>query len=197
MLHAVRDWPLGEEELDGEHYVYLIDGEALDLPRLYERLCLEITDLVAEDDLVALIAHDRPPEMPADSDLKASIGPDKYRTYLTFIYGVLVEQMALHAVIGDLRKRHRTAGLMRYDAELDDAYRYLYGNTHADLLTEFRRELGLQRRRRMSLTELKRFTYWLFKLRLRNSDKSRVASDTKRGLAALHRYTSLIGRMHR
>lgn len=197
MLQAVRDWPLGEEELDGERYVYLIDGEAFDLTRLCERLCLEITDLVDEDELVALIANDRPPGEHAHAELKASIGADRYRAYLTFIYGVLVEEMVVHAVVSDLRKRHRTAGLMRYDAELDDAYRYVYGNSRAELVALFRRDKGLPRRSRMTLTELKEFTYWLFKLRLRSSDKSRVASDTKRALTVLHRYTSARAGMRR
>ncbi|MBN1151587.1 MAG: hypothetical protein JXA58_00115 [Dehalococcoidia bacterium] len=197
MLQAVHDWPLGEEELDGERYVYLIDGEALDLTRLCERLSLEIMDLVSEDEIVALIANDRPPGEHVHAHLKDAIGVDKYRAYLTFIYGVLVEEMVVHAVVSDLRKRHRTAGLMRYDAELDDAHKYVYGSTRTDLVASFRRDKGLTRRSRITLTELKEFTYWLFKLRLRSSDKSRVASDTKRALTVLHRYTSASARTRR
>jgi hypothetical protein len=37
------------------------------------------------------------------------------------------------------------------------------------------------------LTELKEFTYWLFKYRLRQSDKAKVASDTKKALGQLKR----------
>lgn len=194
MLHAVRDWPLTEEELDGERYVYLLDGEALDLIRLVERLCIEVADLVPEDDVVRLIANDRPPSDHAYVDLKSLIGPDKYRAYLTFIYGVLVEEMVVHAVVEDLRKRRRTAGLTRYDAELDDAYKYVYGSTRSELVDLFRRDKGLPRRSHITLTEMKEFTYWLFKMRLKNSDKSRVASDTKRALTVLHRYTAAKGR---
>jgi len=194
MLHAVREWPLTEEELDGERYVYLLDGEALDLIRLVERLCGEVADLVPEDDVVRLIANDRPPIDHAYVDLKALIGPDKYRAYLTFIYGVLVEEMVVHAVVEDLRKRRRTAGLTRYDAELDDAYKYVYGSTRSELLNLFRGDKGLPRRNHVTLTEMKEFTYWLFKMRLKNSDKSRVASDTKRALTVLHRYTAAKGR---
>jgi len=197
MLQAVRHWPLEEEELDGEWYVYLIAQEALDLARLYERLSLEIADLVAEDELLALIADGRSPLGHSSSDLKEAIGADRYAAYLSFIYGVLVEEMVVHAVVSDLRKRHRTAGLMRYDAELDDAYLHVYGSNRADLLALFRRERGLPRRNRISLTEMKEFTYWLFKLRLRGSDKSRVASDTKRALTVLHRYTASRGMTRR
>jgi hypothetical protein len=195
MLQAVRDWPLTEEDLEGERYVYLIDGEALDLTRLLERLCIAVADLVPEDDVVALIGSDRPPGEHAHVDLKSVIGPEKYRAYLSFIYGVLVEEMVVHAVVEDLRKRRRTAGLTFYDAELDDAYQYIYGNTRIALLDLYRRDQGLPRRSRVTLTVLKEFTYWLFKMRLRNSDKSRVASDTKRAIAVLHRYTAAKGKL--
>jgi len=194
MLQAVREWPLTEEELDGEKYVYLLDGEALDLIRLVERLCLAVADLVPEDEVVTLIGNDRPPNDHAYVDLKSLIGPDKYRAYLTFIYGVLVEEMVVHAVVEDLRKRRRTAGLTRYDAELDDAYTYVYGSARSELVDLFRRDKGLPRRSHITLTEMKEFTYWLFKMRLKNSDKSRVASDTKRALTVLHRYTAAKGR---
>lgn len=190
MLHAVREWPLTEEMVDGEQYVYLIDGEALDLMRLLERLCIAVSGLVPEDEVVALIGNDRPPAERANADLKSLLGPDKYRAYLTFIYGVLVEEMVVHAVVQDLRKRRRTSGLTFYDAELDDAYVYVYGDTRGELLNLYRRDKGLPRRNRVTLTVLKGFTYWLFKMRLRNSDKSRVASDTKRALTVLHRYTA-------
>ncbi len=38
---------------------------------------------------------------------------------------------------------------------------------------------------RISLSELKEFTYWLFKRRLAAQDPARVASDTRRGLLRL------------
>ena len=40
---------------------------------------------------------------------------------------------------------------------------------------------------KLSGTEAKEFTYWLFKYRLANHDKAKVASDTKRGLQYLNR----------
>ena len=190
LMQAAREWPLDEEEVDGERFVYLLDGEALDLLRLCERLALVVEDLVPEGQLLALLANDRPPEHSAYGDLKSLIGAEKYRAYLTFIYGVLVEEMVVQAVLEELRKRHRTSGRTHYDADVDDAYTYVYGRPRDELLEAFRKEKGVQRRSRMTLTRKKEFTFWLFKLRLRNSDKSRVASDTKRALTLLHRYTA-------
>ncbi len=190
MMQGVRDWPLAEEQVDGERFLYMLDGEALDLLRVCERLALSVEDLVPEEELLALLANDRPPSTESRRDLRALVGQEKYGAYLTFIYGVLVEEMVVHAVFEDLRKRRRTSGLTYYDADLDDAYKYVYGSTRTELLDLFKRDKGLPHRGPMMLTQMKEFTYWLFKLRLRNSDKSRVASDTKRALTVLHRYTA-------
>jgi hypothetical protein len=190
LMQAAHDWPLEEEEVDGERFVYMLDGEALDLLRLCERLALVVEDLVPDGQLLALLANDRPPEETAHGDVKSLIGAGKYRAYLTFIYGVLVEEMVVQAVLEELRKRHRTSGRTYFDADLDDAYTYVYGRAVDELLEAFRKEKAIPRRSRMTVTRKKEFTFWLFKLRLRSSDKSRVASDTKRALTLLHRYTA-------
>jgi hypothetical protein len=38
-----------------------------------------------------------------------------------------------------------------------------------------------------TLDEMKEFTYWLFKFRLKRHEKARIASDTKKGLDYLKR----------
>ncbi|MFQ5861155.1 MAG: hypothetical protein ACE5IG_06370, partial [Dehalococcoidia bacterium] len=47
---------------------------------------------------------------------------------------------------------------------------------------------GYPRRERMSLTlsQMKEFTYWLFKHRVKCSEPAKVASDTRRALERLH-----------
>jgi hypothetical protein len=40
----------------------------------------------------------------------------------------------------------------------------------------------------MNLDELKEFTYWLFKYRVKHSEKSRVASDTKKALLYMQKH---------
>ena len=189
LLRAVRKWPLNDEQREDEQYVYLLDGEALDLLRLCERLCLEIEDLVPQEQMLALLANDKPPHPVSRDELRTLIGLDRYRAYLSYIYGVMVEEMVQHAVLEDLRKRRRTSGLTHFDAALDEAFVYLYGGTRAELFESFRKERGLPRRRSVTLTQMKLFTYWLFKLRFKSTDRSRVASDTKRALTLLHRYT--------
>ena len=55
------------------------------------------------------------------------------------------------------------------------------------LLSSFQKERKLAETDGLDLTELKEFTYWLFKLRVRSLEGARVASDTRKGLAALSR----------
>jgi len=193
LLQAASAWPLEDEEVDGERYTYMLDGEALDLMRLCERLALTVDDLVPLDQLAMLLANDRPPFEVSRDEMKDLIGQDRYRAYLTFLYGVLVEEMVVLAVLEELRKRKRVSGRTHYDVDLDDAYTYVYGATRDELLAVFKKEKGLPRKRSLTLTGMKEFTYWLFKLRLRNSDKSRVASDTKRALTLLHKHMGVRG----
>ena len=195
MLASVAEWPLEEEIIDGERFVYLIDGEALDLTRVYDRLSMEIADLVPDEELEDLLVHGRSSSGPSREDMRNLMGIDRYKAYLTFIYGVLVEELVVLAVLQDLRRKRRASGLTRYDANLDDAYTYVYGETRRALLNRFRRERGLPQRRSIDLTRLQEFRYWLFKLRLKTSDKSRVASDTKRALLLLQEYTGARGQM--
>ena len=193
LLAASSQWPLEDEEIDGEHFTYLLDGEALDLLRLFERLTLAVSDLIPEDELATLLANDRPPFEVSREEMKDLIGPDRYRAYLSFLYGVLVEEMVVLAVLEELRKKRRSSGRTHYDAELDEAYKYVYGSSRTELMAMFKKDRALPRRRTLGLSSMKEFTYWLFKLRLRNSDKSRVASDTKRALTLLHRHMGMRG----
>jgi hypothetical protein len=192
-LSASAEWPLESEDVDGERFTYLLDGEALDLMRLSERFGAVVADLVPADELATLLANDRPPFDVSREEMKELMGAERYHAYLTFLYGVLVEEMVVLAVLEELRKRQRVSGRTQYDAELDDAYIYVYGSTRSALLLEFKKEKGLPRRRTLEMTTVKEFTYWLFKLRLRSSDKSRVASDTKRALTLLHRHMGVRG----
>jgi len=59
------------------------------------------------------------------------------------------------------------------------------------LLKQFRHEKGYPQLKSISLTELKEFTYWLFKYRLNHCDKVRVASDTKKGLEQLRQQRTI------
>jgi len=63
--------------------------------------------------------------------------------------------------------------------------------TQSALLKQFRTERHHTQLKSISFSELNEFTYWLFKYRIKNRDKSRMASDTKKALTKLNRLLKL------
>jgi hypothetical protein len=184
LLEAMKLWSKSEETGDGRRYRYLIAGEALDWLLLAERLCQAVDDLIPEEEKLALLFQGRPPLRLSKEKFKELIGAAKYRQYLNYFYGVTVEEALVLAVWGEVRKEWRTSGYNEHKVT-NEVYQRIYGATKASLLKRFRREKGYPQLRSISLTELKEFTYWLFKYRLSNCDKARVASDTKKALGQL------------
>ena len=187
LLEAVGRWEVAEEVVDGRSYKYLIDGEAFDLLLLAERLCRAVDNLLPENEEIALLFHGKPPlELSAD-ELKKLISSQKYRQYLNYFYGITAEEALLLAVEDEVRKERHALGRNNEQEIADEAYRRIYGTTQQELLRLFRREKGYRRSRSMSLTELKEFTYWLFRYRLRHCEKARIGSDTRKALKWLKR----------
>jgi len=93
----------------------------------------------------------------------------------------------------EVRKEWRTLGYNNKHDIATEVYRHIYGATKATLLKHFRREKDYPQLRSISLTELKEFTYWLFKYRLEKCEKSRVASDTKKALKQLRQQLVIKG----
>jgi len=185
LLEAIGLWTESEETYNGRHYRYLIDGEAFDWLLLAERLCEAVDDLVPEDEKLALLFHDKPPIRLTKERFKELIGGAKYRQYLNYFYGVTVEEALNLAVQEEVRKERRTSGYNNEHNLVNEVYQRIYGATKAILLKRFRREKSYPQLRSITLTELREFTYWLFKYRLKHCDKARVASDTKKALKQL------------
>ena len=188
LLEAIRLWRSPEEQFNGERYLYLVGGEAFDWLRLAERLCGEIRGLVPGSEIEALLFYDRSPESLSEAEFKRALGPAKYRAYLNFLYGVLVEQALLLAAVYEVRKASIVA--LKPEEEAARAYRRVYHAELPDLLNAFQKEMKYAHRVSLTLTEMKEFTYWLFKYRVRTSEKSRIASDTKKALALMYRRMS-------
>ncbi len=182
LLEAIRLWKSPEEDYQNRHYKYLINGEAFDWLLLAERLSEEIKDSVPEKERINLLFFDIPPLDLTREEFKKLIGPAKYRAYLNYLYGVLVEENLISAVMEEIRKERLSSGSNQQQDTVDTAYRRIYGDDQQSLLKLFRKDKRYPRRKSMNLSELKEFTYWLFRYRLKRSDKSRVASDTKKAL---------------
>ena len=191
LLETVKMWSSPEEDHNGRHYCYLIDNEAFDWLVLAERLCEEVSELIPEKERIEFLFFDRPPMGLTKDEFKNLIGNVKYQTYLNYLYGVLVEKFLVLAVTEEIRKRKRTLGLKEGEGIIDESYQRIYGATQGELLKCFRKEKHYRHLKSTSLSELDEFTYWLFKYRMRNCDKSRVASDTKKALIKLNKVAKL------
>jgi hypothetical protein len=191
LLEAIHLWSSPEEDFDGRHYHYLVDNEAFDWLALAERLCEELDGLVPEKERTNLLFFELPPVKLSRGEFKHLIGASKYKTYLTYFYGIVVERFLILAVTEEIRKKKRVLGLNNDDGTIDEAYQRIYGSPQTTLLRQFRRERQYPHPRSISLSQLNEFTYWLFKYRMRMRDKSRVASDTKKALTKLYEILDL------
>ena len=186
LLEAIGLWDKTEETYNGWHYRYLIANEAFDWLLLAERLLQEVDHLVLEEEIIDLIFCGKAPIQISSEEFWQFIGEAKYNAHLNYFYGIIVEEALLLAVEEKVRKEQNVYALDgNHITEL--AYEQIYDATMTALLHRFKREKGYPQRKSMELTECREFTYWLFKYRLNNCDRERVASDTKRGLQELER----------
>ncbi|MDY6893295.1 MAG: hypothetical protein SVO26_06245 [Chloroflexota bacterium] len=187
LLEAIGLWTCSEENHNGYCYRYLIDGEAFDWLLLAERLCMEVAEHIPEEELTDLLFFGRLPEDVSDDEFREIIGSAKYQAHLNYVYGVTIEKFIVLAVEEEIEKE-RQCYVFSDDVEsVVDSYQRIYGADQTQLLRWFREEKGYAKTKRMSVSELQEFTYWLFKYRLRNCDKARVASDTRKGLEYFRR----------
>ena len=185
LMEALALWTSPEEIYDGTRLVYLIGSEAFDWLTLANRLCSEVRDLIPMDELEVLLFTGRFPSYVDESDFKEIIGSDKHSAYLNYFYGVEVEMALQNTVESEVQKRFYAGGRQYSADHTDGAFRQIYRTGQRDLLAAYRDDQGRPHHLIATLTELKEFTYWLFKRRLRVSDKAKIASDTRKGIAAL------------
>jgi len=187
LLEAIGLWDVPAEVYNGRTYCYLIADEAFDWLMLAQRLCESIEGLIPQSEKENLIIHGKPPLEISPDDFKNYIGVLKYQQYLNYFYGVTVEEALVQAVRDEVRKERHSFGYREEEKgdNDDEVFRRVYGAGRMELLRTFRGEKGHPHQRSISLTELKEFTYWLFKYRVNRSDRARVASDTKKGLRRL------------
>ncbi|MFC2014477.1 hypothetical protein ACFLUP_00615 [Chloroflexota bacterium] len=182
LLEAIGLWETTEETRDGRTYHYLIAGEAFDWLLLAERLCQAIDSLLPESEKNALLFFAKPPIDLSTEEFRELIGDAKYHQYLNYFYGITVEEALIVTVEEEVRKERWVSGLYKEKDTTNEAYRRIYAATKVILLRRFRRDRSYPQLKSISIDELKEFTYWLFKHRLKQSDKAKVASDTKRAL---------------
>ena len=194
VLETIAKWPLANEQVAGERFDYLIGGEAFDWRLLAQRLLSDCGMTIGEEvwrdwlsDPVLFAGFE-------EAEFMRAVGVDKFRSHLSYFYGVTVEQSLVTAVEEEITHRRVGAGRQLNDQALEQAYEILYGNSRDQLWEVFKLEIGLvavrkgwRHRDEHSLGSEDAFTYWLFKLRMERSDPAKIASDTRKGLAKLER----------
>ena len=193
LLESIGLWASAREVHNDRAYYYLIDGEAFDWLLLTERLCETVDGLLPENEKNALLFYGRPPLELSASEVKELIGSNKYGQYLNYFYGITVEGALLLAVQEDIDKERRVFGYRSKPESADEAYRRIYSATREALLKCFRQDRDYSQLKSITLTELKEFTYWLIKYRLKQCEKARIASDTRKALIYLKRQWSQKG----
>lgn len=182
LLEAISLWTDASEVVDGHNFQYLIAGEAFDWLLLAERLCETANGLIPENEKYTLLFKGQAPLEISQDEFKKFIGASKYHQYLNYFYGVTVEESLLQAVREEVRKERRANGLSYRREEEDDIFIRVYGEAESSLLKKFRKEKHIHHNANSNLTQIKEFTYWCFKYRVRESEKAKVASDTQKGL---------------
>lgn len=193
LLETVGLWTLPKEVYQDRTYQYLIEGEAFDWLVLAERLCAEMDGAIPAEEKERLLFKG---VLPLNEDARAFrdfLGVSKYRGYLNYWYGVVVEEALQLAVEDEVRKRHRARGYSDSEDLVEDAFSHLYGETRAVLLVEFRHHAHIRRNRGLTLSDLKGFNYWLFKRRVQMWDPARVGSDARKGVRRLQALESSQG----
>ncbi|HWO73059.1 MAG TPA: hypothetical protein VNN21_05835 [Dehalococcoidia bacterium] len=187
VLKTMARWDQAEEVVEERRYRYLIGGEAFDWLLLAERLVDVLDGTVTPAEREALIFHGHPPLEVSDEEFQALIGTPKYQAYLNYLYGVVVEEALQLAVEEEIAKEQHAHVWSGGAADGAGVFQRIYGKSQAELLAEFQKQRGLPQEGKLDYEELKEFTYWLFKYRVRSGEGERVASDTRKGLAALSR----------
>ncbi len=185
LLEAMGGWIPAEEWHGDRRYKYMVGGEAFDWLLLAERLCGEADGFIPQRDLERLLFHGHLPEPLSEDELRDLLGGSKYRAYLNFYYGVVLEEALQLAAEEYVRKRHLARGFSDSEELVEEAFRHLYTKTRTDLLDEYRAEARLGKRQGLNLSDLKEFTYWLHKRRVNYWDPARVAYDTRLAILRL------------
>lgn len=190
LLDAIARWRLPYEWVDGRYFCYLIAGEAFDWLLLAERLLEPIAGLVPEAEQEALLFGGQPPGEQTEEEFRRALGTAKHRAHLNYQYGVVVEEALQLSVEEELHKELRCL-VWGHDRRIDETvFQRIYSKSREELLTAFRVQRGLPQGEAIAWQEMKEFLYWLFKYRLKQCDRAKVASDTRRGLAQISRMES-------
>ncbi len=185
LVEAMGLWTLPEETIDGRKYRYLLQGEAFDWLLLAERLFADVDGAVPIEDKERFLFDGQILDNVDEEQFRHFLGTSKYRAYMNYRYGVVLEEALQLAAEEEVRKIHMSRSYPDTEELTEEAFDRLYGKPRTELLKTFQKETKKDRRRNLSLSDLKEFTYWLHKRRINLWDPARVASDTRKAIKRL------------
>ena len=182
ILQLMQDWKIPSEVVGGRKFTYLILGEAFDYLSLLERISLQPGIFIEKNQLEELLFYGYFPPHSIKQEIRKHLGWKKYKAFLNYWYGVVIEQCLQYVVEVEVRKEFLSKGLMEPDDVIDIVFGRLYGGCQENLLTEYLGKSHSCNIKSMSVLELEGYIYWLFQQRFEESDQSRFASDTLKAL---------------
>ena len=185
ILETIGMWTLVEETFDGRKYRYLLLGEAFDWLLLAERLCADVDEFIPSEEMEGFLFSSQFPATVNEEQFRDYFGQSKFRAYMNFRYGVVLEEALQLVAEEEVRKLHFSRSYYDDDELIEEAYVSLYQKSRSELFKKFQSETKKDRRRNSTLSDLKEFTYWLHKLRINLWDPARVASDTRKAVHQL------------
>ena len=193
LLEAIGLWTLPQEVFQDRNYRYLIQGEAFDWLLLAERLCAELDGVIPLEEKERLLFSGKLPEELDPEEFKDLLGASKYRGYLNYFYGVTVEESLQLASEKEVHKRQLSNGNQYQNDFSEEALSRIYRESPCVLLLQFREDKGYPDDGELTMEQSTEFNYWLFEYRMKNSDKAKIASDTRKGIQGLHRTMAVWG----
>ena len=170
-------WNEKEEFYRGYKYIYLIDDEALDWLNLTERLVSSIKSYITKEEYNYVSTSGLLPDQEIYKYIKKTIPKKKLSQMRNFYYGIIIENLIYHYKILEYQKN--TIVVEDNDQRF---YEEIYNKPIEVLYEIFYKERKTINKNKLNFHELKLFSYWLFKYRLKHSDKTKMAHETNTAL---------------
>ena len=170
-------WNEKEEFYRGYKYIYLIDDEALDWLNLTERLVSSIKSYITKEEYNYVSTSGLLLDQDIYKYIKETIPKKKLSQMRNFYYGIIIENLIYHYKILEYQKN--TIVVEDNDQRF---YEEIYNKPIEVLYEIFYKERRTINKNKLNFHELKLFSYWLFKYRLKHSDKTKMAHETNTAL---------------
>jgi hypothetical protein len=191
LLNVISRWTAPSEYIDGRTRHYLINGEAFDWLSLAERLIINADSLLPAEETEKLVLFGISPVLSRNGQeeiaFELAIGAAKYRAFLNYQYGVIVEQLVLAAAEEKLVKNASIFAAIERPYADEQAFNEVYGAPFKKLRSHYRGATGMLLTENTTRGDFEHFLYWLSKYRIRHMEPARIASDTRQAMILLSR----------